>query len=87
MRENHKVVGIADIVLGFELVPYILVKLVHIHIDQQLGGQIAEWQALGKAADYFAQKPEDVLVSDVALKDVKECLVVYGGEELADVAL
>ena len=36
MRKQYKVIRVADVVFGFELVLNKLVKLIHINIDQQL---------------------------------------------------
>ena len=43
--EYHKVVRIADIVPGLDPVLHKLIELVHIDIDQKLGGEIAQRQA------------------------------------------
>ena len=42
VRENHKVISVADIVFGFDLMLHKLVELVHIDVDQQLARKIAE---------------------------------------------
>lgn len=71
-----------------------LVKLVQVDVDQELRGEVAQGQAyvpqgvaLRKAADYTFQKPKDVLVGNVFSEDFIKDSVVYGSEELFDVAL
>ena len=47
MGQEYKVIGVADIIFGFELVLYILVKLVHVDIHQKLTRKVAKRKALG----------------------------------------
>ena len=42
--KKHKIIGIADVVSHFELVLHELVKLVHVDVHQELGGEVAEWE-------------------------------------------
>ena len=44
MRQNYKIIGVAYIVFCFKFVFHKLVKPIHIHIHQQLRGEVAEWQ-------------------------------------------
>ena len=44
LRENNKVIGIADIFLRFECVFHKLVEFVQVDIGKELRGEISEWQ-------------------------------------------
>ena len=43
MRENNKIICVADVILCFEFVLHELVELVHVHVDQKLTRQVPEW--------------------------------------------
>lgn len=42
VRENHKIVGVPDIVLHLEVVLHELIKFIHVDIDEKLRGEVAE---------------------------------------------
>jgi hypothetical protein len=62
-REKHEVISVPDIVLLFEYMFHIQVKLVHVHIHEELGGKVAKWETLSflgtmKAFDNTLEKPK-----------------------------
>lgn len=73
MREQYKVVRVANIVFCLELMFDPLVELVHIDVDQELRSEVAQRQAsaqsrtLRKAAHHFPQKPQQARVLDALL--------------------
>jgi len=76
MRENHKIIRISDVVLRFQFVLHILIKLIHVDVHQELRREIAEWETcLGrsdlpkkirmKTPDDLLNESVDVLVGNV----------------------
>jgi len=79
-----------------------LIEFIHVDIDEELRGEIAEWQPFVydavmcgrisechirlEAADDLHDKRDDTLVKDVPRKNVEERLVVDRGKELPYVA-
>lgn len=42
VRTYDKVIGISDVVFDFKIMLDVLIKLVHVDIDQELGGEVTE---------------------------------------------
>lgn len=43
MREDDKIISIADVIFRLELVLHKLVKLVHVYVHEELRREVAEW--------------------------------------------
>ena len=43
--QNHEVIRIANIIFYFEFMLHELVKLIHIDVDEELGGEITQRKA------------------------------------------
>jgi hypothetical protein len=97
--EDDEVVGVAEVVLCFECVLHVLVKFVHINIDEKLGGEVAKRKPTsnttiyrsvrcgGEAVDDVCEKRENLFVQNTFCKSFLKDFVINGGEELSDVAL
>ena len=93
---EYKIVGVADIVLGFKFVLNKLVKLIHIHIRKELRGQVADRYAarmkeIGiaacKAADNFSHQPHDLGIFNTPRQYLQQNFVVDAIKKLSHVAL
>ena len=91
LDQDGKIVGVTKVLLRANHVLHKLVKLVHIDVHEELGGEIAERETdagrRGKAADHLFQQPDDALVCNVGFHNFNEYRMVDACEELADVAL
>jgi hypothetical protein len=95
-RDDNKVIGVADIVFGFKLVLYKLVKLVHVHVRKQLRSQIADWHtprveevalAGRKAADNFFKQLHYLRILNASCQYLQQYFVVDAVEKLPHIAL
>ena len=93
---EYKIVGVADIVLGFKFVLNKLVKLIHIHIRKELRGQVADRYAarmkeIGiaacKATDNFSHQPHDLGIFNAPRQYLQQYFVVDAVKKLPHVAL
>ena len=91
LREKHEIIGVSDIESCFELVPYELVKCVHVYVDEQLRSEVAKREAFSfffcvKAINNLIKQPKDVFVRYVFLQNAFENMVVDIFKEFLDVA-
>jgi hypothetical protein len=89
--EKHKVVRIPDVVCGLEGVLHELIKLIHIDVDEELGGEVAEGEALAsctgvEAGDDTLYECTDAFIGYISVDDLHQYLLINGSEELLDVA-
>ncbi len=90
IRQEHKVVCIAHVVFYAKDVFDILVKNVHVHVGEELGGEVAKWQAHsrigGEAAQDNPNQSHDALVANADVQCVKQNALIHRGEEFANIA-
>ena len=96
-RKKHEIIRIADEVFRFEYVLHVLVKLVHIDVDEQLTRQVAEREPphtevkpryIGrKAGNNLGNEGTDALIWDEARDDIEKNSLINRGEKFAYIAL
>ena len=76
--------------LGLELVLGVLVELVHVDVDQELGGEITEWQSFSwsrlESPYDLTQEPENIFIRYMHCKDLEKNIMIYGSKKLSHVA-
>ncbi len=44
LRENRKIIGVANIVFDSKITFYKLIELVHVNVYEELRGEVTKWQ-------------------------------------------
>ncbi len=95
-RDDNKIVGVANVVRGFQFVFYKLVELVHVDVCEQLRSQVADRYASRmeeialtgrKAADYFFEQLHYFRIFNALRQYVQQYFVVDAVKKLPYVAL
>lgn len=91
VRQDHEIISIAYVVVCFQPMLHELVELVHVHVDQELGDEVAQGEPSVrsggvKTAHDFDKKCPGALIAYISPEDVEKYPLVYGREELPYVA-
>lgn len=92
MRENDKIIRIADVVRNFEFVLHELVKLVHVDVHEKLGGEVTERQSFSgnsriETPHNLPKETKNVAIRNSFADERKENTVVNARKEFSDIAL
>lgn len=92
VRNNHKIVGVADIVFYFQLTLHKLIKLIHVDIGKQLRCQITNRESFPckqirrlscKALNYFLHKPQRVRIFNFPSQEFNQNSVIDAIKKLS----
>lgn len=91
-RQQSKIISIAGVVLCAQRVLHKLVKLIHVHIDQELGGEVAErkpntWSGAVETPDNLFQQPERLAIRNICFENAQQHVLINAREELLDIHL
>lgn len=89
--QEYKIICVPNVVSNFELPFHKLIELVHVHIHEELAGEIAEWESdfstiHTEAVDDLLEQPQRTLISDPFAEDIHQNFVIDICEELPNVA-
>lgn len=91
-RQESEIIGIAGVVLRAQRVLHKLVKLIHVHVYQQLGGKIAQRKpdtrsGAVKTPDNLFEQPERLAIRNIRLENAQQHVLINAREELLDIHL
>ncbi len=95
MTQDNKIISIAGIVFGFELLFYKPIENIHIDIRKNLRGQISNGQASSMkqirttaliALNYFFKKPDHIWIPNPFSQNGKQNVVINTIEKFRNIA-
>lgn len=90
--QDHEIIRVSDVVMGFKLPFHELVELIHVHIDEKLARKVAKRKAdaasviCSKTADDLIEQPERIPIGNLVPKNLHQNFMIDIGEELSDIA-
>lgn len=82
-REEYEIIGVSNVVPDLESPFCILIELIHVDIDQELGCEIAQGQTGRKTADDLPDECPSARARDMLFYDTEQRGVIYRCEEFS----